>query len=248
MDRYSPIGNSKSKNKNTVLFCEAKPPRHLTSVVHRYVKIWTDKLLDRDYRFHALPDACTYLIFDQLRPEVVGPATLRGSSVEFNLGKRFHYLNIRFFPGTWQTDYGQPFVGQINQPYSGNLPLLAINQELHGRPFKQQQDILTQCVEELINQKILVTSVLVMRILKKLDSINSVAEMAKSPRISSRHLQRCLKQETGFTPHDFLKIMRLQRSLSGSDLDQYFDQAHFIRSFRSATGRTPSKFYDEFDV
>ena len=83
-----------------------------------------------------------------------------------------------------------------------------------------------------------------MRILKKLDSINSVAEMAKSTRISSRHLQRCLKQEAGFTPHDFLKILRLQRSLSGSDLDQ----AHFIRSFRSATGRTPSKFYDEFDV
>ena len=97
MDRYSPIGNSKSKNKNTVLFCEAKPPGHLTSVVHRYVKIWTDKLLDRDYRFHALPDACTYLIFDQLRPEVVGTTTLRGSSMEFNLGKRFHYLNIRFF-------------------------------------------------------------------------------------------------------------------------------------------------------
>jgi AraC-like DNA-binding protein len=57
-----------------------------------------------------------------------------------------------------------------------------------------------------------------------------------------------LKRETGFTPHDFLKIMRLQRSLSGSDLDQYFDQAHFIRSFRSTSGRTPSKFYDEFDV
>ena len=72
--------------------------------------------------------------------------------------------------------------------------------------------------------------------------------MAKSTRISSRHLQRSLKQETGFTPHDFLKIMRLQRSLSGSDLDQYSDQAHFIHSFRSATGRTPSKFYDEFDV
>ena len=132
MDHYSPIGNTKSKNKNTVLFCEAKPPGHLTSVVHRYVKIWTDKLIDRDYQFHALPDACTYLIFDQLRPEVVGPTTLRGSSMEFNLGKQFHYLNIRFFPGTWQTDYSQPFVGQINQPYSGNLPLLAINQELHG--------------------------------------------------------------------------------------------------------------------
>ena len=29
MDRYSPIGNSKGKNKNTVLFCEAKPPGHL---------------------------------------------------------------------------------------------------------------------------------------------------------------------------------------------------------------------------
>lgn len=107
-------------------------------MVHRYIKIWTDKPLKCDYRFHALPDACTYLIFDQLKPDVVGPATLGGKSMEFNLGRIFHYVNIRFFPGVWQSDRVRSFVGQINQSYDGNLPLLAINQELLGQPFDQQ--------------------------------------------------------------------------------------------------------------
>jgi|SaaInlStandDraft_1057018.scaffolds.fasta_scaffold137773_1 AraC-like DNA-binding protein len=250
MERYSPIGNSKNKNKNknNVFFCEARPPEHLASVVHRYIKIWTDKPLKCDYRFHALPDACTYLIFDQLKPDVVGPATLGGKSMEFNLGRIFHYVNIRFFPGVWQSDRVRSFVGQINQSYDGNLPLLAINQELLGQPFDQQLKVLNKYVEDLVDHKFLVTSVIITRILKKINSINSVADMAKATRVSSRHLQRCLKQETGFTPHNFLKVIRLQRTLSGSDLDQYSDQAHFIRSFRHATGRTPSKFYEEFDV
>ena len=94
---------------------------------------------------------------------------------------------------------------KLISPIVAIYPYSQLTKNCMGRPFKQQQDILTQCVEELVNQKILVTSVLVMRILKKLDSINSVAEMAKATRISSRHLQRSLKRETGFTPHDFLK-------------------------------------------
>lgn len=248
MERYSPIGNPKKRSVNDVQFREARPPDHLSSIVHRYINIWTTKPLDSDYRFHALPDACTYLIFDQRNPDVAGVSALGKSSMELNLGRMFHFVNVRFFPGVWQTDQEQPFVGQINQCYNGKLPLVAVNQKLSGQPFEKQQDILTNYIEDLVNQKILVTSIVVMRILKRLDSINSVAAMAEAARISSRHLQRCLKQETGFTPHDFLKILRLQRSLLHPDFDQYSDQAHFIRSFRMATGRTPSKFYQEFFV
>ncbi|MBL1405463.1 MAG: helix-turn-helix transcriptional regulator [Rhizobiales bacterium] len=57
-----------------------------------------------------------------------------------------------------------------------------------------------------------------------------------------RQLQRNLNKMTGFTPHDFLKVLRLQQSLNGEDTWSYADQSYFIHSFRKATGYTPEKY------
>ena len=73
--------------------------------------------------------------------------------------------------------------------------------------------------------------------------------MAKILGLSSRQLQRNLKKETGFSPHDFLKILRIQHTLDGQDYaNSYADQSHFIRSFREATGYTPSDYNKKYDV
>jgi AraC-like DNA-binding protein len=86
------------------------------------------------------------------------------------------------------------------------------------------------------------------RILQNLDDMMSVADMAKAAGISARQLQRTLKRTTGFSPHDFLKVLRLQQSLNGEDTWSYADQSHFIHSFRRATGYTPGKYAKKFDV
>jgi AraC-like DNA-binding protein len=72
--------------------------------------------------------------------------------------------------------------------------------------------------------------------------------MASFSSLSSRQLQRVLKKTTGFTPHDFLKVLRLQQTLNGNDTWSYADQSHFIHSFRKATGYTPGKYSKKFDV
>ncbi len=86
------------------------------------------------------------------------------------------------------------------------------------------------------------------RIFQHLDEIGSVADMAQVTEMSARQLQRVLKTTTGFSPHDFLKVLRLQQSLNGSDTWSYADQSHFIHSFRRATGYTPGKYTKKFDV
>jgi len=93
---YDPKGNGKDKSVNTVQFTEAEPPAHLRGIVHRYVELKTDGPLAQDYRFHALPDACAYIVFDQQTPYITGVAKLRATSEEFNLGRSFHFVNIRF--------------------------------------------------------------------------------------------------------------------------------------------------------
>lgn len=245
---YDPTGNSKDKTVPEVQFVEAEPPDHLRDVVHRFLSLDTEGALDKDYRFHALPDACTYLVFDQLDRSVAGVTKLRASSEELNLGKTFRYVNVRFLPGVWQPDQSPIGYGMIETPYKGDLPLRDINQNLAGKDFATQQGVLSAFVENLIDQGIVVANPVTEKIFQHLDDIYAVADMAECAELSPRQLQRTLKRTTGFTPHDFLKVLRLQQSLRGEPSLSYADQSHFIHSFRKATGYTPGQFSKKFDV
>ena len=245
---YDPKGNGKEKAVEAVQFVELEPPAHLRGIVHRFLELKTDETLPENYRFHALPDACTYIVFDQLNRQIAGVSRLRAGSEEFNLGKRFHFINIRFLPGVWQGDLEKVGYGLIDKPYGGALPLLEVNNRLATLDCEASQLILVQLVEKLMEAGMLAENRVAGKILHHIDDIQSVADMAKASGLSARQLQRTLKRTTGFTPHDLLKVLRLQQTLNGSDIWSYADQSHFIHSFRKATGYTPGKYHRKFDV
>ena len=85
-------------------------------------------------------------------------------------------------------------------------------------------------------------------ILDHIQDIHTVADMAEVARLSPRQLQRVLKRTTGFSPHDLLKVLRLQQSFKQHYLETYSDQSHFIHSFKKITGYTPAQYYRKFDV
>jgi AraC-like DNA-binding protein len=245
---YDPKGNSKERAIETVQFVEAEPPAHLQSFVHRFLELRTTKPLMDDYRFHALPDACTYLIFDQRNVEIAGLTRLQASAEELNLKKEFHFVNIRFLPGVWQQDRIKADYGLIESGYQGALPLISLNEDLIGQDFEAQQSILCEYVEQLIKADLVIANPVAERIFQHIGDIHSVANMAKISNLSTRQLQRVLKRTTGFAPHDFLKILRLQQSIRGEPSLSYADQSHFIHAFRKATGYTPGQYSKKFDV
>lgn len=245
---YDPKGNGKEKTVQTVQFVETAPPDHLRHVVHRFLELKTDGELAEDYRFHALPDACTYIVFDQLNPTITGVSRLRAASEEFNLGRTFHYVNIRFLPGAWQGGPEHLSYGMVEAPYTGDLPLIALNRRLAHQDFETSQPALIAFVEELMARDLIAPNPVTERILSHLDDIASVADMAAVAGQSARQLQRTLKRTTGFAPHDFLKILRLQQALIDKDAATYADQSHFIHSFRKATGYTPGRYARKYDV
>ncbi|MDW3222860.1 MAG: AraC family transcriptional regulator [Paracoccaceae bacterium] len=245
---YDPKGNGKDKSVKTVAFVEAEPPAHLRGIVHRFLELKTTGTLAEDYRFHALPDACAYIVFDQRNPAITGVSKLRAESEEFNLGRSFHFVNIRFLPGVWQNEVEPLSYGMIANPYRGALGLRDINQTLKGRDFEDQQTLLIDLVDTLLDRKMVAVNPVTDRIFQHLDDIASVADMAEVAGLSARQLQRTLKRTTGFAPHDFVKVLRLQQSLNGTDTWSYADQSHFIHSFRNATGYTPGKYSKKFDV
>lgn len=245
---YDPKGNGKDRAVNTVRFTEAEPPSHQRGIVHRFLELSTDGELPEDYRFHALPDACTYVVFDQIDRSITGASRLRAASEEFNLGCNFHFINIRFLPGVWQNQKEAVVHGLVDRPYQGALPLDAVATDLETGDFEAKKVVLSQFVDDLIAQGFVAPNPITAKIFQHLDDVYSVADMAEITGLSARQLQRRLKQSTGFAPHDFLKVLRLQQSLNGTDTWNYADQSHFIHSFRNATGYTPGKYAKKFDV
>ncbi len=245
---YNPTGLGKDRMFGTVVFSEAAPPQHLKNIVHRFLEVRTTHTLESDYRFHALPDACTYLVLDQ-RDRTIGGVTRLGTrSEEFNLGRDFHFINIRFFPGVWTCTREKVSYGMIAEPYRGALPIAEIGGQLLGRSSEEAQEILTSFASRLLDMKCIGENLMTKKIFSSLDRINSVADMADCLSLSPRQLQRKLKLTTGFAPHDFLKILRLQKAIRENDSSSYADQSHFINSFRKATGYTPLKYNQKFDI
>ena len=85
-------------------------------------------------------------------------------------------------------------------------------------------------------------------ILRNIGDIVTVADMASAAALSPRQLQRRLKATTGFSPHDLLKVLRLQHSFRQDYLLAFANQSHFIHSFKDITGYTPAQFQKRFDV
>lgn len=245
---YSPIRDGIEKTVQSVRYTEAKPPGNLSGLAHCFWELKTDRVLPEDFCLHALPDACVNILFNQADTNIAGVTALRTTYEVLNLGKSFHYVGIQFLPGVWQGSPQEIVDHYVGTPYLGDLPLIATSNELAKLDFLDKQPVLSQLVQWLIDQELVVANHVTEKILTNMDGIHTVADMAAMTNMSPRQLQRTLKRTTGFSPHDLLKVLRLQQSFRQDYLDSYADQSHYIHSFRKITGYTPAKYTDKFDV
>ena len=245
---YDPIQDGIEKNNASVTYKEAKPPKDYADLVHSYWELKTEAPLVDDFFLHVLPDACVNILFNQKDTKIAGVTALRTTYEVLNLGKDFSYAGIQFLPGAWQGAQNEITDSFVGTPYLGDLPLINTSKTLASVDFVAKQSILSALVSQLIEHKVVEVNIVTKRILSNLDNIHNVADMALITHMSSRQLQRILKKSTGFTPHDFLKVIRLQQSFKQHYLDAYTDQSHFIRSFRKITGYTPANYYRKYDV
>jgi AraC-like DNA-binding protein len=245
---YNPVKDGIEKTVRSVRYLETKPPSHLSELVHCFWEIKTDKALPDDFRFHILPDACVNILFNQIDTEIAAITALHTTAKVLNLGKTFHYVGIQVLPGVWRGDPNEIIRGFVDKPYIGTLPLIKTNSELALLDFPAKQTVLAKLVEQLVGEKLVAANMVTAKILTNLDAIHSVADMAAFTNLSPRQLQRTLKQTTGFSPHDLLKVLRVQQSFKQNYLAYYADQSHFIHSFRKITGYTPLSYTKRFDV
>jgi AraC-like DNA-binding protein len=245
---YNPIQDGIDKTAHSVRYTQAKPPADLCALVHCFWELKTDSALQNDFCLHALPDACVNIMFNQSNTDIAGVTALRTTYEVLNLGKAFHYVGIEFLPGVWQGSQQEIVDHYIGTPYLGHLPLIETSRALAPLDFSAKQPVMSALVQWFIDEKLVVPNHVTEKILTHIDAMHTVADMAAIAGMSPRQLQRTLKRTTGFSPHDLLKVLRLQQSFKQHYLESYSDQSHYIHSFRKITGYTPARYADKFDV
>lgn len=245
---YSPVHDGFSVRGSGVRYTELLPPEDLSEIVHCFWELRTLIVLPDDFLYHALPDACVNLLFNLVDTEIAGITALQTKAKTLNLGTSFHYVGVQLYPGVWQGDRNEITNQYVGTPYRGVLPLVETSRRLVGLAFADMVHVLSDLLRWFRVQSYVRENIVTARILSDLDAIRSVADMASLLELSPRQLQRTLKRLTGFAPHDFLKVLRLQQSFRKHYLDLYADQAHFTKAFRQSIGYTPVQYQKYFGV
>jgi len=224
---YDPVKDGVAKTVEFVVYNEAPPPAELSELVHCFWEMRTETELAEDFTLHAMPDACVNLLFNQQDPRIAGVTQLQTTHTSLDLGRSFHY---------------------VGEPYEGDLPLIEAGTAAVELDFEGKATVFSELVESLLDAGLVAPNPVTAAILMNLDEIYSVGDMAEVAALSPRQLQRALKTTTGFSPHNLLKVLRLQHSFRAGYLLMFADQAHFTHSFRKLTGYTPGQFKKLFDV
>jgi AraC-like DNA-binding protein len=245
---YDPVKDGVPKTADSVVYSQVPPPAALGELVHCFWELRTETELTEDFTLHAMPDACVNLLFNQHDTRVAGVTQLHTTHTTLDLGRSFHYAGIQFFPGVWRGDPDASVDHYVGEPYVGELPLIEVSRAAVNVDFEGKATVFAAFVKNLLDAGLVAPNPLTATILTNLDDIHSVADMAKVAALSPRQLQRALKATTGFTPHDLLKVLRVQYSFRQDYLQSFADQSHFTHSFRKLTGYPPGRFNKTFDV
>lgn len=239
-----------AKFKYDVLYTEQLPNPAARDIVSCYWEIRSLVQLQEDFHYLILPDGCIDLVFDIGAQPCSGDALAMALDIQadtINLGRDFHYAGIRFLPGTWLKN-PERLVGKtdmIQELASHSMP--EITKKLREATKLSMKIML---LEELAiacrKHEVIQVNYWLKILLTNPDRIQSVDDMVKFSGYSSRHLQRLMKAQTGYNPHDFLKIIRFQQSLKERSSDAYSDQSHYIHQFKRMTGFTPKVFQATF--
>lgn len=192
----------------------------------------------------------------ELWGQIIQPLTFQ------SIGKNF-MLGVRFYPHA-----AALFLNENVSHFNNRITNLG---DVSGKPIQElyeqlkDKELLSQRIsllnkyflrkliafEKKLSRPALVSNA--MNEMKQPGFFDNIDNLANRYGITARYLQKIFVQQTGLTPKLYGKINRFQNSLqliakqrySLTDIAYecgYFDQSHFIREFKSFTGKTPSAF------
>lgn len=235
--------------KHRIVYKEFLPLVDLQDIAYCFWLLQTRTPLEKDFQYLVLPDGCLDIVFDvSPAPDydgalVMSPAT---AAERLNLGKSFAYIGIRLQPGVWLTSPAAIVGGSVQFDSLGAYDLKLLRKQLAAGNTDEQILLLNQLVAGLTQEGIVKRNRMTQTITRQSDL--TVEKATTLLGYSRRQVQRLLWKHVGYSPRDFIKVLRFQWSLRNGLHDNYADQSHHIREFRRITGMTPQKFHSEYKM
>ncbi|MET3879944.1 AraC family transcriptional regulator [Chitinophaga sp. OAE865] len=258
---YAPVQPFAAQPEETVVYREFLPDLRLQEYIYCYWQLNTTCALTAPFHYRVVADGCMDIFFELHDPRQSFIMGFSDAYTSFPLEGNFNYVGIRFLPGMFPRLFPVNAAELSRQATALDSVAPAIARFLADRfheetGMPQLRSLLDSFLLAHISKALPADN----RLLEAVDLIVQQAGMITlekelPPGISSRQLRRLFECYIGDTPKAFSKVVRFQKILQFTHsplhirknklyLDAgYYDQAHFIREFKSLYGLTPAKVF-----
>lgn len=255
---FRPVQPAVSESGGAVTYEELLPDPRLSRYIYCYWQLKTHQPLTAPFYYRVVADGCIDIFFDTRFPAenyIMGFST---TYTEFPLEAPFDYIGIRFLPTAF------PLLFQIDaQELTNRTELLQqVVPDLSGglAQLVPAPLLLAQLVPAFDQYFLKIMANTSMdadpRLFEAIDLILKAqgtlqVESTLDTGISPRQLRRLFNFYIGSAPKMFSKVVRFQHILHAKPSVQslkknklfydagYYDQAHFIKEFKTMYGQTP---------
>lgn len=238
-----------------------EPSPSLSSMVEHYWGVQWDLRGQEPYPSATLPHPAVHLTVEPTGAFIVGIVTEKFTRLLSDTGWVF---GIKFKPGGFYPFAQKPVATFTNK----NMPMVELFGEVAGayeesiRAAKSEEEkirlaenFLAGCSPAVDENVLLVNQIV--EIISAERVITKVDQVVSRFGINKRTLQRLFSQYVGVSPKWVIQRYRLHEATeqiaAGSSVDWpklavdlgYFDQAHFIKDFKTIVGQTPAEYAKE---
>ena len=257
---YKPIQPTVSADDNEISYQECKPNKEIEDFIYCFWQLKTQKPLKSNNNYRVVSDGCIDIFFDHKQPTENFVMGFCRKFVQFPIGKEFDYIGIRYLPSAFTHLFGVDAKSLSTQFQKLNKILPDLSEWINSKikPADSFENITKILNEKIIrfskNQNIYYDH-------RFLDSLNLIfkkngfldTEKDLNTGLSPRQLRRIFNFYIGTTAKSFSNVVRFQHILNAKPSKQslkenklyfdvgFFDQAHFIKNFKTFYGVTPSE-------
>ncbi|NMH87998.1 AraC family transcriptional regulator [Flavivirga algicola] len=257
---YRPIQPTVSAENEEIVYREVRPNVDIENYVYCFWQLKTQNKLNQPFIYRVVSDGCIDIFFNHNQPSENFVMGFCRKYTEFPIGKSFDYIGIRFLPSALPHLLGinAKILSNRSQELKHILPELSNWMASEIKPSESFKKITQRLNKKLTDLTINYNFQLDHRFFNALNLIfqkNGFLDTEKelNTGLSSRQLRRIFNFYIGTTAKTFSNVVRFQHILNAKPSKQslkenklyfdvgFFDQAHFIKSFKTFYGVTPSE-------
>lgn len=260
---FRPLQPAVTENGNHVTYQEFAPGPPLQPYIYCYWQLKTSEPLQSTFSYRVVADGCIDIAFNLNEPAESIVIGFQDTFNQFALEPEFNYIGIRFLPAMFPVAFAIDASELSNSVHTLDdvLPKIAhfIRNNVHPEyPFNQVVSLLDQYFTARLTRMNHDLDHRFFYALQHILSTQGVLSIGSDidTGLSSRQMRRLFNFYIGDSPKSFAKVVRFQNILQAKPSLQslrqnklffdagYYDQAHFIKEFRTLYGVTPTEAFN----